>query len=215
MSARYAFVIACFVVGCGGSTSDDVPSDQQQDTGSATEDSSTVTDSSTATDSSTTTTDSSTTTDDSATTMTDGGAGDVKGVDCGGKVCGDGEVCCASAAMGGATFTCTKGSCPDGGATITCDGPEDCSGGKICCAEADVTGSGFMCGFKSGVADCRATCNTMIPTMCPGKATIRPCHAAADCTEAGYKNCCAFSGGGGSATFCAPDLIKAFASKCF
>ncbi|MGZ3422052.1 MAG: hypothetical protein ACXVEE_29550 [Polyangiales bacterium] len=205
MYARYAFAIALFAVGCGNSV-DETGGTPSGDTGTASGDSSTTTDSSSSTDSTTTTDTGSTTTETGGTSDTD--VGDVKGVNCGGTVCASDEVCCASAGGGGATFTCTKGSCPDGGATISCDGPEDCTGGKICCAEVDVTGSGLSCGYKSGVADCQATCNTMIPTGCPGKATVRPCHVAADCTESGYKNCCTLSGMGTSATFCAPDFAK-------
>jgi len=103
----------------------------------------------------------------------------------------------------------TGTSCPDGGATISCDGPEDCSAGAgICCAEVNVEGSLPSCTFKTGVSECRGTCNSNIPTSCPSIATVRRCHKHTECTEAEYNKCCEFSSGGTSATFCTPTWMQ-------
>jgi hypothetical protein len=142
---------------------------------------------------------------------------DAAGIKCGSAVCGTGEVCCASGNPdAGFMLACTKGSCPDGGSTLACDGPEDCpAGAKICCAEVVVEGTLPDCTFNSGVAECRATCNSNIPTMCGGsKATVRRCHAKADCTETGYTKCCLFKSGGTEAEFCASDIVALAADSC-
>lgn len=153
---------------------------------------------------------------DTTTTDDTGSSGDGAGVVCGSTTCTTGEVCCASGDPDvGFMLSCVKGTCPDGGAALKCDGPEDCpTGAKICCAEVDVTGTFPSCSFNSGVAECRATCASNIPTMCPSKATVRRCHEKADCPESGYSKCCLFESGGTSAEFCASDLVALAAKSC-
>lgn len=205
-----ALTLSCFLVlaiGCGGS--DDSNDVTITDTGTAKTDSTTgdtkpdtaITDTGMA----------------AETTVTDTPAGeDTKGVTCGDKVCGTEETCCVSGNPdAGFKLACIKGACPDGGASLKCDGPEDCpTGAKICCAEVDVEGSGLDCTFSSGVAECRGTCNSVLPMMCPGKATVRRCHAKADCTESGFTKCCLFESGGTTAEFCSSDLVALAAKSC-
>jgi hypothetical protein len=140
---------------------------------------------------------------------------DAAGIKCGDKVCGMGQVCCASGDPdSGFMLTCAT-SCPDGGAELKCDGPEDCpTGAKICCAEVKVEGTFPGCTFKTGVAECRGTCASSIPTTCPSTATVRRCHSNADCTEGEYNKCCLFESGGTSAEFCANSVASLIATSC-
>ena len=208
MRTRFSFLFASILLAAGCGSDDTETPATPADTGTradATADTGAKTDS--AVDSAT----SETTTTDTGTTEED-----AAGIKCGDKVCGMGQVCCASGDPdSGFMLACATGSCPDGGSTISCDGPEDCpTGAKICCAEVKVEGSGLMCTFKTGVAECRGTCASKIPTGCPDSATVRRCHGPADCTESGYKKCCLFESGGTSAEFCASDLVALAAVSC-
>ncbi|MBI2391917.1 MAG: hypothetical protein HYV09_20165 [Deltaproteobacteria bacterium] len=139
------------------------------------------------------------------------------GVKCGDTVCSVGQVCCASGdADAGFTTTCAA-TCPSGSVTLACDGPEDCkTDAPICCAEVDTEGTSPACTFSKGISECRTACAGSIPEGgCPGRATVRPCHKPADCTDPKYPYCCEFSRGGTSATFCANDLMKFVADGCF
>lgn len=157
--------------------------------------------------------------DSAAPTDTGGGADaapvDAAGVTCGDTVCAVGQVCCVTPSGSSLSFKCDS-SCPDAGGTIACDGPEDCSSGApICCADVEVTGTFPSCAFKTGDASCKTSCTTNLPTTCPAKATVRACKKEADCTEPSFKNCCEFTDGTNSATFCAPDYMLSFATVCF
>lgn len=219
MFARSCAALALCVVaslGCSSSTSSETPSGDDAGTDAQTSDG-TAADTGSKSDSTTGDTASASDTasgsEGGSDTMTD-----AAGVVCGDKgVCMSGETCCASPTAGGVNFTCVKGGCPDGGAAILCDGPEDCMGATpICCAEADVTGTFPSCGFKSGVADCRATCTSMVTPSCPSKATVRPCHTSDNCPEPGYPKCCEFSSpSGDTATFCAPTYLESYATACY
>lgn len=152
-------------------------------------------------------------------TANDGGTpmGDA-GVTCGNTTCNGGQVCCGTIGDGGtsATLTC-MGSCPDGGVTLACDSPAQCTAASpICCADL-VVGAGTppACPFQSGNAGCKSSCTTQIPSSCPGMGRARLCKAGGDCTEPGNTNCCLFSQGGQSATFCVSTLIAGFATQCF
>ena len=159
-----------------------------------------------------TATDTTATTDGSGTDTAS--SGDTAGIECGANVCKTGEVCCVTATDGGVSQTCAT-SCSDGGATLACDGPEDCptSAAGICCATLKVGGTFPSCTFESGAATCSGSCTTKVPTACPGEGTVRRCHAKADCAaDTANPNCCTFSGGGATATFCTSDAYKAFAT---
>jgi len=89
---------------------------------------------------------------------------------CGSTVCSGGTKCCV---VNGAP-TCST-SCPDGGFSAECKGPEDCSGNPCCIT----VGSGFT---VQGVA-----CTTS-PSACPPainpqtqSGMDRACHVSADC----------------------------------
>lgn len=209
MRTRFSFLFATLLFAVGCSSSDTTETPAPADTGGSGSDATTDTakpDTGGATDAPKS---------DTSTSTDTGPAEDAAGIKCGSAVCGTGQVCCASGDPdSGFTLTCAA-SCPDGGATLSCDGPEDCpTGAKTCCATVNVEGSGLACTFKTGVAECRGVCNSMIPTGCPGTATVRRCHAAADCTETGYKKCCLFESGGTSAEFCASDLVALAAVSC-
>ncbi len=140
---------------------------------------------------------------------------DAAGVTCGSSTCTGSQICCVDPS--GPTFTCAA-SCSDGGVAINCDGPEDCTGGgKVCCGTINVgAGTPPTCPISTGSAACASTCDTKIPTSCPDKGSARLCHAAADCaSDASNKNCCTFSAGGASGTFCVGDAYKLIADSCF
>jgi hypothetical protein len=199
-----------FAIGCGGS--DDTSTTDPTDTGSSTADSTAGGDTK-----SDTATGDTVMGGDTKPGDTGGTTMDAAGVVCGSAVCDKTQVCCASGDPdSGFALTCVSGMmCPDGGAALKCDGPEDCpTGAGICCAEVNVEGTIPSCTFSSGVAECRATCNSMIPTMCPAKATVRRCHKKSECTESGYTKCCKFESGGTTAQFCANDTIALFAAEC-
>lgn len=203
------------LVGCGGSSSsgdgttsgDSAPGGDSTIDASGLGDSISTGDSSGKTDSSTI--DESSITPDTSTPPGDGG------LSCGSTTCASGEVCCAAAGDGGASFTCAT-SCPDSSATISCDGPDKCStSAKYCCAKINVTGTFPSCSFGSGEAACKSDCPTTLPAGCPGTGQAKLCKKAADCADdASNKNCCTFSGGGGTANFCVPDLAKSFSTGC-
>lgn len=102
---------------------------------------------------------------------------------CGNVSCGNGTRCCV---FNGAPMCAT--SCPDGGFTAECKGPENC-GGNPCCI---TIGSGFQ--VQS------VTC-TMHPTDCPPMVSAttqsgmdRACRVDGDCTSgvmnASLPDCC-------------------------
>lgn len=200
MHFRFSFLCASLLFALGCSGSDDSTPAAPADSGSV--DATTDTKPGPGADTGPNTTDTGTT-EDSA------------GIKCGEKVCGTGQVCCVNGDVDSGFDLACAASCPDGGASLSCDGPEDCAAGAgICCAEVDVGGSGLACTFKTGVAECRASCASSIPTMCPGKAKVRRCHKKSDCAEADYANCCEFESGGTSATFCVADWMKLAAAGC-
>ncbi len=177
--------------------------------GAATTDTRTTADGTSGGDTNTTPTDTATGVSDTTSPPGDSAGG----INCGNKTCTGGQVCCVTTTGGGATSECAA-SCADGGIAITCDGPEDCTGGKICCATVELTGTLLACTFKQGSAECKGACASMVPFSCTGTATVRPCHAAADCTEASYNKCCTFERNGTVAQFCAPQQAQAAAKSC-
>ena len=148
-----------------------------------------------------------TTTNDGATPMGDAG------VICGNTTCNVGDVCCGTLADGGtsATLACMS-SCPDGGVTLACDSPAQCTGAApICCADLAVgPGTPPQCPFQSGAAACKSACVTQVPQACPGTGRVQLCRVKADCTDPSNANCCTFSQGGQSATFCIDSLVANF-----
>ena len=217
LASPVLLALACSLAACGSSDSGGGGGDTT-DTGGTTADTSGTdgvasdTSKSDGTPGDGTATDTTTTTDGSGTDTAS--SGDTAGVECGAETCKTGEVCCVTPTDGGVDQKCAA-SCGDGGATLACDGPEDCPSGaaSICCATLKVGGTFPSCTFESGAATCSGSCTTKIPTACPGEGTVRRCHATADCAgDSANPNCCTFSGGGATATFCVSNTYKAFAT---
>ena len=209
---------ALSLAACGSSASGGTTTD---DTGTAAD--TTVSGDGTPSDSSKTDGSGSDGTADDTTTPKDGSgtdtasSGDTAGVSCGSATCKTGEVCCVTPKDGGADQVCAA-SCSDGGVAVSCDGPEDCPSGSasVCCATLKVgAGTPPACPFEDGAASCAATCPTKIPTSCPGEGKAKLCHTKSDCAgDTSNPECCTFSGGGGTATFCVPTTIAGFATSC-
>jgi hypothetical protein len=138
------------------------------------------------------------------------------GVMCGAETCSGTDLCCATAdSMGDVTMACLQ-TCPAGSAVLSCDGPEDCPGvASFCCALVHLAPGSFpSCPIQTAAANCDNVCTTTIPWSCPADGNVRLCHSSADCDSQG-PNCCLFQQGNSSATFCADDGMKFFATKCF
>ena len=141
--------------------------------------------------------------------------GDAAGIRCGASVCSGAQVCCGMITDGGGSETCAA-SCPDGGFTVGCDGPEDCTAGgaaNLCCADFKVgAGTAPNCPVVSAASSCVATCNTKISMGCPSDTTVRLCHALADCANepSGATDCCQITRNGQTATFCVDPAFKPF-----
>jgi hypothetical protein len=138
-----------------------------------------------------------------------------EGILCGQSVCSGSDQCCAEV-DGGTTYTQCMPSCPDGGVSLSCDGPEDCVGkGLFCCAKLHVGyGSAPNCPIESAVASCTAACDTDVPMNCPDDGQVRLCHLSADCDN-DMPYCCVFQQGGAGVTFCVNQLMSSLASACY
>jgi hypothetical protein len=149
----------------------------------------------------------------------DGAAADagLLGVRCPSAPCDNGGACCAVEGTSGPQLKCFAGGCPDAGFQIDCDGPEDCTtGNPLCCGSVTVgAGQAPVCPLESVSARCRSTCTTSLAQSCPATSTVRLCHAATDCTESGFANCCAYTQGTVTSTFCVDDATSQFSSSCF
>jgi len=122
----------------------------------------------------------------------------------GGSACTRAEACCA---MPGAetSFSC-QATCAPGDA-ITCDGPGGCTvGAPVCCGveTPDGTGTYPQCGLSALGTSCTtaSACTTHFGTSCTDSSTVQLCHVKADCTDAINNQCCTFTSGGASLTFC-------------
>ena len=143
------------------------------------------------------------------------------GVVCGTKTCNDPQVCCAMPGMGGVNYSCmASGSCGDGSAQLSCDGPEDCpSAMPNCCADAHFSLS--MTDALPMVAGANAACGT--DQACPagvdlagGVLHTKLCHTAGDCAgytgtvpilgNAAFDGCCTSNQAPGI-QFCAPTQL--------
>jgi hypothetical protein len=143
---------------------------------------------------------------------------DASGIVCGQVTCAPGQPCCATSADGGAMFACGSGTCAPGTFTVACDDPYDCGdAGTFCCATlATGPGQPNNCPATALNAACANACATNIALQCASVSTVRLCHAAADCaSDTNFPHCCEFSQGASTASFCADDLIGAFAIHCW
>lgn len=134
-----------------------------------------------------------------------GSAGGAAGVDCGGSSCvGATPLCCAVQTGGVPAFACSA-SCPDAGAPLDCDSPDDCdadAGTPFCCASLDLAAGTFpACPTNALSSQCRATCTTTLALSCPTAGTARMCsHATTDCQAS--QKCCAFTQGTATIQLC-------------
>jgi hypothetical protein len=122
-----------------------------------------------------------------------------------GQPCETSEVCCVTPSPG-LSFACSaKAACPAAN-QLVCDGPEDCSGAApLCCAVETTNGEGTYpsCTPKNIGTSCATTCTTHIGTSCTDTTSVILCHAASDCSsDPSNDQCCTFSLGAASLTFC-------------
>jgi hypothetical protein len=132
------------------------------------------------------------------------------GPTCGTTTCQQGQQCC----LIGGTPTCAASCIMDmGTVTIMCQGSSDCTSGSapICCAHITLaTGS---CAYAATVM-CEASCAFQAPLGCGSSGQGQVCTAKANCLDPSAANCCTFSFGGQSASFCVNDTYKNFSSGC-
>jgi len=158
---------------------------------------------------------------------------------CGTTVCGAGTECCAipvpppapdggadgggdagdagGGGLGSFTFQCLA-SCPDGGAPIQCNSPQQCgadAGGTICCGTLVLGGAGTSCSVDSVSSACQSSCQTNISTqpLCPATDTVQFCAQVADCTDPNFPACCTFNFQGQDETFCISSSEAALATQ--
>jgi hypothetical protein len=143
---------------------------------------------------------------------------DFSGIGCGAQTCTADQVCCAAGSGAGATYTCAD-SCPDGGLTIACDGPDNCRSGSanFCCGRLFPSGGTAPLCDVSVTSACADTCTTQLPQSCSGDpGVVRLCHRVSDCAgDAAHASCCQFASSGTNITFCADDALKSVAAVCF
>src|SRR5438046_2873443 len=74
-----------------------------------------------------------------------------------------GHVCCVTFGGAGTMESCGS-SCPDGGATVGCNGPENCTAAaQYCCGTINVgPGTPPNCPVESVETKCTTKCNTML-----------------------------------------------------
>ena len=120
------------------------------------------------------------------------------GISCGAMTCMSPNVCCVTGGAGGVTTSCMP-SCPDGGATVSCSGPEFCMGNPCCATITNMSIAGVMC--TAAMTDCPGMLN-----FTTGSGDTRLCHVDADCTRSNtgttFTNCCTFMQGGQTAHGC-------------
>jgi hypothetical protein len=128
------------------------------------------------------------------------------GITCGAMQCPVGERCCART-VGMTTTTMCASSCPDGGISAACDGPEDCTGNP-CCAQ-------IMANTTSG-SSCTTMANACVPTYSIGTQSgqTRVCHVDGDCTSGGVttnlNRCCTVTQNGVMAHICLNTVLAQF-----
>lgn len=212
MSKRFVFTMgaglvgamcgALFWAGCGGSATNNPPADAGMDTSKSPQDSGNPQDSG-AMDAPV---DMGTAMDAPADVMhqvLDSGP-----LICGTQQCGAGTECCATyvpppvpdagadagdagdagpTGVGTVDFQCLA-TCPDGGAPIQCDSPQQCgadAGGSICCGTIQtMAGSGAGgCAFGTVTSSCTTSCTSSITLSCGAPETVQFCAQVADCTD--------------------------------
>jgi hypothetical protein len=149
-----------------------------------------------------------------ATTQQDAGVYDFKCDES--SPCSKSMVCCTEPNQTPAFACVAPASCPTAD-QITCDGPGDCAATPstpACCGTyvPDGTGSFPSCGITSISATCMAasSCPSTISTTCTATTQVTLCDVASDCTDPTYSQCCTFTSGSASLTFCVDSQLAAF-----
>ncbi len=128
------------------------------------------------------------------------------------------QQCCTTISGTNVSFGCVS-SCPSQADVIACDGPEECPTGQVCCGIETVNGgTSPNCQPTAVGATCMpaASCPTQFANNCQGSNQIVICHTSIDCAaDPNSNNCCAFSQGGATLTFCASLDLALFADQCF
>ena len=126
---------------------------------------------------------------------------------CGGNTaCDTAHVCCVTPGSS-ISFACTApASCPAND-QITCDGPDECGGGTPVCCGVDVpdgTGNYPQCGVRSLSTTCTTenACQTNLGQSCSETSKVQICHVSSECHDPQNPECCTFSSGGASISFC-------------
>jgi hypothetical protein len=88
----------------------------------------------------------------------------------GGPICMGGMQCCVVNSM-----PMCMGSCPDGGFTAQCRGPQNCQGNPCCVTTTSFVVQSVVC--TSHASDCQPNVNTM------GTGMDRACNVDGDCTS--------------------------------
>jgi len=100
--------------------------------------------------------------------------------------------------------------CPDGGATIACQGPSNCGAETPeCCADVTLVTGPVTCRFGGGSSSCVAACpeHISLAPICPAADTVVLCKSDSDCTG-NYPTCCQFPGVPAGMSFCSPLCVK-------
>jgi hypothetical protein len=123
----------------------------------------------------------------------------------GGSACDMPMVCCFAPAT--SAFSCEASTSCAMADQIACDGPEDCSGSTPVCCGVDVpdgSGSYPKCTPTSLGATCTsaADCSTHLGTSCSDTTTVQLCQVMSDCHDPTDNECCTFTSGSASLTFC-------------
>ncbi|HZS41462.1 MAG TPA: hypothetical protein VFF06_31750 [Polyangia bacterium] len=117
------------------------------------------------------------------------------GVNCGGRACPTGLVCCADFSASPTSYACAA-ACAGMTVTVSCDGTEDCdpNGARYCCAEVArfAAPPGRTSCAQSGAFQCRSSCqDTGAIAGCSGGGTSRLCRTNGDCEgDLGFASCC-------------------------
>lgn len=126
---------------------------------------------------------------------------------CGAQTCSGGAECCAIQSDAGFVLQCLE-ACPDGGAAVQCDSPQQCSADKnVCCGTLALTGAGTACTFGAASSACATSCTTAVSLGCPATEIVQFCAHSEDCTDPNNANCCTLTFNGQAETFCVSGTV--------
>jgi len=136
-----------------------------------------------------------------------GGDAGIYDFGCGGNTaCTLDKVCCS---MPGAptTFGCVAPAACSTPDKIVCDGPDECGGSTpVCCGvyAGDGTGNFPQCGIATLGTTCTsaAACPTHLESTCSDTTKVQICHVSTECTDHTNNECCTFTSGTTTLSFC-------------